>query len=44
MALRAFLTSTCMALACCAAVLAPQQLRAGATDAVFISSGSSTAQ
>src|SRR5258705_2003297 len=44
MALRAFLTSTCALLACCAAALVPQRVVAGSTDAVFISSGPSTEQ
>ena len=44
MALHAFLTSTFALVACCAAAVVPQQAHAGSTDAVFISSGASTAQ
>jgi len=43
MALRAFLTSFCALLGCCAAAVAPLRAHAGSTDAVFISSGQSTA-
>ena len=44
MTMRGFLTISTMLLACCAATLLPQHVRAGTTDAVFISSGASTAQ
>ncbi|HET7062810.1 MAG TPA: sel1 repeat family protein [Rudaea sp.] len=44
MASHAFLTSTFALFACCAAALVPQHVVAGSTDAVFISSGSSTEQ
>jgi hypothetical protein len=44
MALRAFLTATVALLACGATTLIPQRALAGTTDAVFISSGASTAQ
>src|SRR6185369_1013533 len=43
MALRAFLTSFCALLGCCAAAVAPLRAHAGSTDAVSISSGQSTA-
>ena len=43
MASRAFLTATCALLACCATAVNPQRAHAGSTDAVFISSGQSTA-
>ena len=42
MALRAFLTSFCALLGCCAAAVAPLRAHAGSTDAVFIQSGGST--
>ena len=44
MHLRGFLTIGSALLACAAATLVPQYVRAGTTDAVFISSGASTAQ
>ena len=44
MIIRGFPTAAFALLACCAGTLVPQHVRAGATDAVFISSGSSTAQ
>jgi hypothetical protein len=44
MHLRGFLTIGSALLACAAATLVPQHVRAGTTDAVFISSGASTAQ
>ncbi|HSC10018.1 MAG TPA: sel1 repeat family protein [Rhodanobacteraceae bacterium] len=43
MALRTFLTATCALLACCATAVTSQRAHAGSTDAVFISSGQSTA-
>jgi hypothetical protein len=43
MAPRAFLTATCALLACCATAVTSQCSHAGSTDAVFISSGQSTA-
>ncbi|HET7062811.1 MAG TPA: sel1 repeat family protein [Rudaea sp.] len=44
MHLRGFLTIGSALLACAAATLVPQHVRAGTTDAVFISSGASTAK
>ena len=44
MNLRGFLAIGSALLACCAATLVPQPARAGSTDAVFISSGPSTAK
>jgi len=43
MASRVFLTAACTLLACCVTAVAPQCAHAGSTDAVFISSGQSTA-
>src|SRR6185436_9087912 len=43
MATRAIMTAAFALLACCATTLVPQCVRAGSTDAVFISSGQSTA-
>ena len=44
MAMRAFPAAAFALLACCAPTLVPQRVLAGTTDAVFISSGASTAQ
>ena len=44
MALRAFVTSSFALLTCCAAATFAPRAHAGSTDAVFISSGASTAQ
>jgi hypothetical protein len=43
MSLRVFLTANFALLAFCAAAVGPQRAHAGSTDAVFISSGQSTA-
>src|SRR5678815_1615689 len=43
MAMRAFPAAAFALLACCATTLVPQRVLAGSTDAVFISSGQSTA-